>query len=699
MLYDRKPPLKSYEELFMEAISQIPVYSSQWTNFNESDPGITILQNFAAFHQLQQESIFEVTEESRYSLFKLLGMEPLKDSCSQVMVEPEQMPETEYVIPVHEKLVAGEGVYYETDKHVHLKKKQLFRVFTAEDESGICDISTVLKKDIPVSLPVFGEEAKPEAAIYFCFHSLPGPSGDLSLYVKTDNKGERNPFRHKNVPPFARLCWQCYTDAGWENMKAWDKTGYFLSDGEIKLKLPVSKAAVWNGEHSPENCYAVRCVLKESCYDFPPGIFYITDCAFPAMQKKTVAASFLKCGTEISIHSSMVCDGYFQVFVKEEGEKDYRFYQRAGNQAKTGRYYRLLKEDDSSLLIQFDQDTFAYGPGDCQDAVRVVCYSEEIVHHRFIGTVYGYENQILNMNQIEHVLSESFELIAELKDREGKSRFRFIKPGDKNEDGLGYEILPVKGEIRVYNPGLGQECRLYLCNCAMTMGADGNLRTGAFLHTLAKRDLEINMFTSIGMLCHGCSAQTLKDMERCLELDMEAPTRAVTAKDYEWFVKQVPGLCIDCVNAVAREENHVEIVVKPKHQERFPQLGRVYQKEILNYLEDRRMLGTTITLKQPKYTPIYIKGRIRIKKTGEDSLQVIEMILKEELDFDKNHMEFGRTISFHKVYERIQNLNFVEFIQDLSASTKEGGCVQGMEIKMDDNSLGYLDGLDIRFIS
>ena len=35
---------KTYDELLAEAVAQIPLYSAEWTNFNVSDPGITLLQ-------------------------------------------------------------------------------------------------------------------------------------------------------------------------------------------------------------------------------------------------------------------------------------------------------------------------------------------------------------------------------------------------------------------------------------------------------------------------------------------------------------------------------------------------------------------------------------------------------------------------------------------------------------------------------
>jgi hypothetical protein len=43
---------KSYEQILEESISQIPIYSKDWTNYNVSDPGITILENLSAFSAL-----------------------------------------------------------------------------------------------------------------------------------------------------------------------------------------------------------------------------------------------------------------------------------------------------------------------------------------------------------------------------------------------------------------------------------------------------------------------------------------------------------------------------------------------------------------------------------------------------------------------------------------------------------------------
>ena len=71
---------KSYEDLMAEALSKIPLYSDEWTNFNRSDPGVTILQNLSAFTLLQRGSINQVTDEV---LRALLGLEVTPAQCYQ----------------------------------------------------------------------------------------------------------------------------------------------------------------------------------------------------------------------------------------------------------------------------------------------------------------------------------------------------------------------------------------------------------------------------------------------------------------------------------------------------------------------------------------------------------------------------------------------------------------------------------------
>ena len=62
---------KSYEEIYAEMLRLIPMYSSEWTNFNPSDPGITILQTLSMLTMWQDNAI---NQPNRRVIERLLSL-------------------------------------------------------------------------------------------------------------------------------------------------------------------------------------------------------------------------------------------------------------------------------------------------------------------------------------------------------------------------------------------------------------------------------------------------------------------------------------------------------------------------------------------------------------------------------------------------------------------------------------------------
>jgi hypothetical protein len=59
----RAPPLddRDYAELQKEALTRIPVHDPEWTEFNQSDPGVTLIQLFVFL----AESLLAYLEDAR----------------------------------------------------------------------------------------------------------------------------------------------------------------------------------------------------------------------------------------------------------------------------------------------------------------------------------------------------------------------------------------------------------------------------------------------------------------------------------------------------------------------------------------------------------------------------------------------------------------------------------------------------------
>lgn len=63
-----------FDVLVADAKSLIPLYDPNWTNYNPSDPGITLLELFAWFSEMVLYRLDQVTEESQLQFLKLLGI-------------------------------------------------------------------------------------------------------------------------------------------------------------------------------------------------------------------------------------------------------------------------------------------------------------------------------------------------------------------------------------------------------------------------------------------------------------------------------------------------------------------------------------------------------------------------------------------------------------------------------------------------
>jgi hypothetical protein len=78
------PPLldiRSYEELRDEAIARIPLHNQEWTNFNASDPGITLIELFAFLTEGLLYRANQIPDRNRRHFLSLLGV-PLAPAAS-----------------------------------------------------------------------------------------------------------------------------------------------------------------------------------------------------------------------------------------------------------------------------------------------------------------------------------------------------------------------------------------------------------------------------------------------------------------------------------------------------------------------------------------------------------------------------------------------------------------------------------------
>ncbi|HET6980066.1 MAG TPA: putative baseplate assembly protein [Pyrinomonadaceae bacterium] len=72
---------RRYQELLDEMLARIPVHNPQWTNFNKSDPGVTLVEIFAFLTESLLYRSNQIPERNRRKFLTLLGV-PLQPASS-----------------------------------------------------------------------------------------------------------------------------------------------------------------------------------------------------------------------------------------------------------------------------------------------------------------------------------------------------------------------------------------------------------------------------------------------------------------------------------------------------------------------------------------------------------------------------------------------------------------------------------------
>src|SRR5438128_9643945 len=65
---------RRFDELLAQARSLIPRFAPEWTNYNESDPGITLLELFSWLTELTLYRVNQVPELHYVKFLQLLGI-------------------------------------------------------------------------------------------------------------------------------------------------------------------------------------------------------------------------------------------------------------------------------------------------------------------------------------------------------------------------------------------------------------------------------------------------------------------------------------------------------------------------------------------------------------------------------------------------------------------------------------------------
>lgn len=695
MLNPKIIPEKTQEQLMEENMGKIPIYSEEWTNFNPADPGITILENLSAFQILQQDQMSEMPEKVRARLLQLMGYKPAKGCGAKVYLEPKNARE-DFLIPADQRFKVGK-ISFETTLEREMTASRVVGVYGGNGQE-LQDYSYVLNRDIAIQAQIFGEKPQNGAELYMVLDKPLKPGEQGILYAEIADRYGRNRFSEEKKELFCALEWSCYTEKGFVPMEVADATNGFLENGLIRFTQPPDTMVKY--EQGKISGYVWRARLCRAEYDIAPALVYLTGFLFPVIQKETlvITHSFQKAKDAV-LNCPLLENGYVRVFCKEQKGTSYRMYRECMGEPEKGRLYRRSRNEYGEHCFHFDKALFGYGPEPVRNAVKIVVYNEEMMRRYYLGEIYGYDDQEIPLPR-QHVITDTFSLIAERDAEDGGKRYDFVKPGRMGEQELTYYLYENEGKIVILDAGDYVGAKLYLASMAVTLGEEGNVRAGNVFLPEGYQDEVV--FTNPAAGSGGRFQETLEEVRKRFVADVNTPYTAVRAEDYEALVQQVPGLCISKVHAwMDREKNEVQVVVLPGTPEKFPRLSEIYSREIQNFLEERRLLSTRVCVRQPVYQAVDTSATVHVKAHYGDCREQIEQVIRKELDYVTGGQNFGELLRFDKIFHAVEALEGVGYVSRFSISA-EGSTYavsEGADIRPAENCLLYPGKIRLEILS
>jgi predicted phage baseplate assembly protein len=289
---------RRYDELIKELRTRVPRYAPEWTDLNDNDPGVALLQLFAWTADQLLYRIGRVPELNFVKFLELLGVEllPAAPATAEITLPlRDSLRSPALIVPQRARVSAeaedGGQVVFETERALLAVRARLSDVqaFTGD---GYRQLSVENSEE--GFLP-FGEAASLGTALLLGFETavpLP-PSAELDLaFFAVEQPGPAAfacDLPATAFTPPATLAWEYWGGREWARLGlVRDDTRALTRSGHVLLRLPPA------GFLQPtqigriaENRIWLRARIERGGYERPPRLFSVRTNTVPTIQAET----------------------------------------------------------------------------------------------------------------------------------------------------------------------------------------------------------------------------------------------------------------------------------------------------------------------------------------------------------------------------------------------------------------------------
>ncbi|MFC2005144.1 putative baseplate assembly protein [Chloroflexota bacterium] len=609
---------RRFQDIVSEARSKIPLYCPKWTDYNLSDPGITLIEMFAWMIDILLYRLNRVPEKNYIKFMDLIGiqLEPSKPAHVNVtfrLSAPQPEPVTIFrgteVATVRTE--TQEAITFTTDEDFTIIIPSLEHAVTTPDDTAFDDIMPALRNP-DLQTPIFQEVPAENNALYL------GYGEDLGAHVIVMNVqcNIEGIGVDPTNPPWAWEFWNGEYER-WSPLKLEsDTTGGFNTNGQLTLHIPTTSV---KREVDGRYAYWIRCRAtkadpKQSPYSSSPQI-------------RTIITE--------SIGGTIPASHALRINSEPLGLSD----------ATPGQRFQLLntpvlaREEGETLEVETENEE-EYEPW---QEVEDFANSGPTDNHFTCDSVSG-----------------EIQLGPSIRDPSGGERQYGKVPPDGRQ--IRFSSYRSGGGV-VGNVGEGTIAMLrssipYVDSLSNYEAAQGGIDA---------ETLESAKLRAPQVLRANIRAVTAEDFEF---LALEASTEVARAK------------CISSDDATATQSvlpGVVRLLLVPSvtGSSRFIpleelELPRLLREKVQSYLDERRLMGTRLEVTSPEYIPVAVEVQVRGKRRAarEQVAADVESRLYHYINPvcggpDGDGWPFGRSFSVAEIYAALQGVAKVDYVEEV----------------------------------
>lgn len=610
---------RTFDDLVDECILRIPRYCPEWTDDNLSDPGITLIELFAWLTDQMLMRFNQVPRKNYVAFLELLGLRlqaPAPAQTELTFYLSSDLPET-YTIPTGvevatERTQTQSAIAFSTDEPLVIGKPRIRHFLTAQTTD---DTPQTLRDRLTnqwtrqlngqwhgSEQPLFNEHPQPNN----CFYLVLEPDSPLDgnvLAVTFQGAAATPTGINPNQPP---RYWEAWDGQSWQPvlLKETDDATRGFSFHEIAqqgrnpaqgadvilhlpAQFPVTNFTAYHGRWL--RCRFTELERNQPGYSNAPKIV--------GLSVRAVG------GTVRASHSTLIQDERLGISDGTPGQT----FQLLGSPVLERRQNEYVLVTPPGSLPQRWQEVRDFADSDPQDRHYTL---DSLTGSVQFGPLIREPDQLTRQIQIRSRTQQLTRHKAEIVEE-------IALPIDVQAHPLEhqYGAVPPRGSV------------ISMVSYRTGGGRQGNVQAGT-LQFLKSSVPYVASVTNHLSARNGADGESLEQaVVRAPQL-LRSRDRAVTAEDFEVLTyKGAAGAIahVKCLPAIAsRDAGIVRLLVVPQsNTEAITQglgitpdaftLQPALKEQILNYLEERRLLGIQVQLQEPEYVGVAVQTEVGLE--------------------------------------------------------------------------------------